>query len=191
MILEEGKEYTRDEIMEFMGISLEVWNHNKNKLLDNLANYYEFEINYNDSKQNIKWTYRIVKKLGEYYPIERKTKKRKEFETLLEKTIKEIVAEDDLQSAANITRLISKFEDCHKDKFAAFGYSEGYLYELVRIKLKEMYGEYKISFGKVGYIEDRVSCVANVDDCIYTPLNEKERKFLYDAYSKRRNENTE
>lgn len=183
MTIEVGKTYTEAELQEFMEVSKDKWNHKRNELLDNFAIYYEYEVNYNDSKQRNNWTYTIIKQLGEYQKIPRKSKKtsqkKEEATKLIEEKIIEIITEDNLQTAANIARIFTA--EYSKD-FEKFGYTEGTLYELTRLKMREMFGTQPYEGGTHGYYNGKVWCIADVSNNVYIEMSEQVHKWFSNAY---------
>ena len=60
--LEVGKTYSTQQFIKALDISQSTWDRNREKYLDNLRIYYDFEVIYRGRRK----FYKIVKKLGDY-----------------------------------------------------------------------------------------------------------------------------
>ena len=161
---------TTKEMMEFFGVSKDVWKRNKNKLLENFGKYYEYEVVYRG--RNI--DYHIIKKLGDYKPIEKKSEKR---DRVYESNILEVIAEDNIQTAMNVSRIIKD-----NDSIKELNHSDGTVYEYTRVRMRNMFGVVVNEGGTKGIIEKKVWCKLVADYNYYVEMSEEEIQDFYDIY---------
>ena len=161
---------TTKEMMEFFGVSKDVWKRNKNKLLENFGKYYEYEVVYRG--RNI--DYHIIKKLGDYKPIEKKSEKR---DRVYESNILEVIAEDNIQTAMNVSRIIKD-----NDSIKELNHSDGTVYEYTRVRMRNMFGIVVNEGGTKGIIEKKVWCKLVADYNYYVEMSEEEIQDFYDIY---------
>ena len=135
MELIENKLYTTEEIQQFFNVSVHQWKRKREKLLLHLSNYYEYEIQYS-KRDSRKKNYYIIKKIEEYQPPTKETKaniiKR---DNAFEKEIIDVIKDDNIQTAANISRIIKD-----KDNIKELLYNDNKVYEYTRIRVRDWFG---------------------------------------------------
>lgn len=158
-------------MMEFFGVSKDVWKKNKNKLLENFGKYYEYEVVYRG--RNI--DYHIIKKIDDYKPIEKKSAKR---DRIYEDNILDVISEDNIQTAMNVSRIIKDRESIQE-----FNHSDGTIYEYTRVKMRNMFGVVVNQGGTKGIIEKKIWCRLVAEHNYYVEMSEEEIQDFYDIYS--------
>lgn len=161
---------TTKEMMEFFGVSKDVWKRNKNKLLENFGKYYEYEVVYRG--RNI--DYHIIKKIADYKPIEKKSEKR---DRVYESNILDVISEDNIQTAMNVSRIIKDY-----DSIKELNHSDGTIYEYTRVRMRNMFGVVVNEGGTKGIIEKKVWCKLVADYNYYVEMSEEEIQDFYDIY---------
>lgn len=162
MNLAVGLTYSTKAMQEFFGVSKDTWKKKKNQLLENLSYYYVYEVEY--SGRNI--NYKIKEQLGEYQPIPKKGARRDE---TYENGIIQIIADDNIQTAANVARRLSVEDAAIK----ALNHTSGTMYEYTRVRMRNMFGTRVNEGGSKGMISGRVWCRADVDNNCYIPLSQE------------------
>jgi hypothetical protein len=161
---------TTKEMIEFFGVSKDVWKRNRNKLLENFGKYYEYEVVYRG--RNI--DYHIIRKIDEYKPIEKKSEKR---DRVYESNILDVIAEDNIQTAMNVSRIIKDNDDIKE-----LNHSDGTVYEYTRVRMRNMFGVVVNEGGTKGIIEKKVWCKLVADYNYYVEMSEEEIQDFYDIY---------
>lgn len=166
-----GTAYTTKEMQEFFSVSKDQWKRNKNKLLENLGFYYEYEV----ERRGRSDYYTMVKQLGEYQPMQKKGEKR---DDTYEKGIIQVISEDNIQTAANVARRLREEDAAVK----AFNHSSGTVYEYTRVKMRNMFGTRLNEGGTRGVIMDKVWCRLDNENNCYIPLSKEMIEKFYEIY---------
>lgn len=154
---EVGATYTTTEMQERLGVSESTWSHNKNKLLDNFRQYYEYEVSY-EGRATL---YHILKQFGDYQKPPRKNAAQKH-EIIYEEEIIEVIKVDSIQTAANVARIIEDDEP-----ITQFGYTPKTHYEYTRLGMRELFGTQRNQNGRIGGILDKVWCGLDINAKAY------------------------
>lgn len=176
MELREGEYYSTAQMREFMDVSQSTWSHKRNELLDNFSLYYEYEVEYEGRTT----TYHILKKLGDYQGIPNKRDaeaRRAAYST----QIIEVIKEDNVQTAANVARIIQ-----NSDAIRVFNHKYGTIQEYSRIQMREMFGSGKNGVGTKGMIMDKIWCRADLENNCYIPMPEEHIKAFYGFFRRER-----
>lgn len=182
MELIENHIYSTKEMMEFFGVTKENWKKNKNKLLFHLSNFYEYEVTY-DIHDLRKRNYKIVKKLFDYEPPQKKSVKR---DKTYENKIIDIIEYDNLQTAKNVSRLIKD-----DTEIKAMNHKDGTIYEYTRVRMRIMFGTKVGEFGTKGCIEKKIWCKLDSTNNCYIQLSEELVNAFYDFFETEKNAATE
>ena len=174
MELLEGITYTTQEMMKFFGVSKDTWKKKKDALLFHLSNYYEYEIEY-DKKDYRKLNYFIIKKNYDYEPPQKKSVKR---DKTYEKEIIEVIENDPLQTAKNVSRIIK-----NHDEIVKFNHKEGTVYEYTRVRMRHMFGVKAGEYGTHGTIEEKIWCRLDEENNCYIELSTEEIDEFYKIFS--------
>ena len=172
MNLAAGITYSTKEMQEFFGVSKDNWKKQKNKLLENFGNYYEYEV----ERRGRNDYYHVLKQLGDYQPIQRKSSKR---DKTYEQGIIRVIEDDNIQTAANVARRLGK-EDA---AVQSFNHSAGTIYEYTRTRMRNMFGVKVNEGGSQGMITGKVWCRLDQDNNCYIPLSEESIQKFYAIYS--------
>ena len=172
MNLAVGMTYSTKGMQEFFGVSKDTWKRKKNELLENLSYYYVYEVEY--SGRNI--NYKIMEKLGDYQPIQKKGAKRDE---AYENGIIQVISEDNIQTAANVARRLQKEDAAVK----ALNHSSGTVYEYTRTRMRNMFGTKVNEGGSKGMISNKVWCRLDADNDCYVPMSEEAITKFFEIYS--------
>ena len=172
MELEEGKIYTTAQIQEFMGIGESTWNHKRSELLDNFCLYYEYEPIYEGRSTN----YHIIRKFGDYKkPLSKRAKEKRD--SIYEKEIVDVIQTDNLQTAANVSRIIGS-----ADEIKAYNHTDGTIYEYTRLRMLSMFGKTIGEGGTHGAIIEKIWCRADLVNNMYIPMSEEETHDFFEMY---------
>lgn len=164
MELLENHIYTTAELQEAMGISASTWKRKRQELLDNLALYYDYEIITTGRSIN----FHVVEKLGEYQPPLRKNAKEKR-DADYAKEIAEVVRQDNLQTAANISRIIKYKEDIQQ-----YHHSDNTICKYTRENMNLMYGDDVGKSGTHGCIISYNWCRFYKEQNKYEPMTQEQ-----------------
>ena len=166
---EVDKVYSTKQMIELFGISQSTWDHNRNKYLDNFALYYEYECIYKGRNTD----YHILKQLGDYQkPPSKRDKEVRD--NVYSNEIIEVVKEDSLQTAANVSRIIKDNEP-----IKAYNHSDGTVYEYTRIRMRELFGRSLDEGGTIGGMTEKIWCKLDSEHNCYIPIGEvMEQKFF-------------
>lgn len=177
-----GKEYTTDEMKEFFSVSNDKWKKERDKLLMHLSIYYDYEVKY-DRKDARRRIYTILSQKSIYEPYksvrQQAIDKR---DKVFEKEILDVIENDNLQTAKNISRIIDK------DIKEELNYETGTIYEYTRLRVNKWFGKGNNTVGTKGMITDKIWCYLDINNNCYIPLNEKQIHFLFSTYSKEIND---
>lgn len=165
---EVGKTYSTKEMIRLFGVSESTWSHNRNKLLDNFKQYYEYDVKYEGRST----FYSILQKYGEYNKPLRKNDSSKRDKVYSEEIVK-VIKKDNVQTAKNVSRIIKDTEP-----IALFNHKESTVYENTRLRMREMFGTDMLSGGTIGGMLDKIWCGLDHQTNTYLPLSDK----LYDAF---------
>lgn len=171
-----GNVYSTKEMQKLMGISESTWAHNKDKYLDNFALYYEYDVEYDGNKTN----YRILKQLGDYKKPPNKRDKEKRDKTYSEEIVT-VVEEDNVQTAANVSRIIKDHEPIRQ-----FQHADSTVYEYTRVRMRLMFGNREGCGGTVGGIIEKIWCMLDREHNCYIPMETEQIKAFFSFI---RNEN--
>lgn len=161
MNLEIGKTYTTEELIKVLEVSKSTWDHKRKEYLDNLALYYEYEVEDNGVGHTI--TYHITKKLGEYVsPLRINNKKR--WEQAYTDAILDVIKEQPLQTATNLARIIK-----NDPRVQQYNHADDTIKGYVGTVLNKMYGTELNTGGTHGYIKQFVTATLDFKNNIYIP----------------------
>ena len=160
---EVGATYTTTEMMELLGVSKSTWSHNKDKLLDNFRQYYEYEVSY-EGRATL---YHILKQLGDYQKPPRKNAAQKH-EIIYEEEIIEVIKVDAIQTEANVARIVENDEPIRQ-----FGFTPKTHYEYTRLGMRELFGTQRNQNGRIGGILDKVWCGLDRETNTYFQMPDK------------------
>ncbi len=164
-----GKVYSTKEMQKLMGISESTWAHKKNTYLDNFALYYEYNVEYDGNKIN----YRILKQFGDYKKPANKRDKEKRDQVYSQEIIS-VVEEDNIQTAANVSRIIKDHEPIRQ-----LHHTEGTIYEYTRVRMRLMFGNKEGAGGTIGGIMEKVWCKLDAETNCYIPMSEEDIGALF------------
>ena len=162
MELLEGVTYTTDDMIKFFNVSKPTWKKKREQLLLHFGSFYEYEVEY-DKDDYRKRSYTIIKKLFDYEPPQKKSVKR---DKTYEKKIIDVIENDNLQTAMNVSRIIKD-----EDEIKAMNHKDGTVYEYTRVRMRNMFGTKAGESGTRGYISEKVWCRFNADDCCYETIS--------------------
>lgn len=182
--LEIGKTYTTQELQQALGItSRSTWSHKKNEYLDSLSRAYEYEVSYKGKSA----FYTFTKQIGEYQKPENK-RSREKTDAVIHQFIRDVVEEDNLQTAANIGRRAFESFGDSKTKVAELGLKESTTQEYIRIRMREMFGTKIGQGGTDGYMMEKVWCRLNAEGNYYEEISDKIIKDYYEIVQTIKNE---
>lgn len=166
MVLKEQDVLSTKQLVEYLGIKESTFKNNKEKYLENLALYYDFEV-FQKGRGNF---YRILKKKGEYKAPPRKiAKKMIEKNKIYEEEIVEVIKEDPVQTYANVNRELVK-----KGVVEKLEYEITSSYNNVTKNMKILFGSDKNEGGTRGKIIDKIWCRLDKATNRYVRLNSEE-----------------
>lgn len=164
-----NKPYSTKELAEALGITYGSFKNRKNEYLDSLSRAYEYETSYKG--RGIFYTF--TSQITEYNGYERKNAREKN-DAVIYKFIKEVIEEDDLQTAANMgRRAFESFAEGVKTDVAKLGLTEGTTKEYIRLQMREMFGTQvgENNGGTDGFISEKVWCRLNAEYNVYEELS--------------------
>ena len=161
-------------MIEFFGVSKATWKKKKDRLLDHFRRYYMYEVFY-DTKDMRKINYKILKKLQEYEPPLGKGAKR---DLVYDKKIEEVIEEDNIQTARNVSRIIKD-----DTEIVALNHTDNTRYEYTRVRMRIMFGTKAGEHGTKGFISDKIWCKLDENNNCYIELTPEEIQKFYDIYS--------
>lgn len=174
MNIYEGEIKSTKEMREFFGVNEDQWKKQKNKLLEHFSKFYEYEVKY--SGRNI--NYHIIKKLAEYEPIPKKKDKN---DQLYESGIIRVIEEDNLQTAANVARILAIEDETIKKL-----HKESTIYEYTRVRMRNMFGTAINEGGTRGMIEEKRWCKLIKADNVYEEMSQEHIDAFLLLFSKMR-----
>lgn len=164
-MFEKNKKYSTQELAKEMQISTSTFKREKEKYLDYLSIFCDFEISYSGRSTY----YTITEVYGEY---EKQTKKNAEKK---EKVYREasiaVIKKDNLQTAANIGRIIK-----HEDKIKELHHADSTIGRYTRKVIKKMLNE------NILHIEDKLWCRLSKEENKYYELNNEEIKEFFELF---------
>ena len=171
-----NKPYSTKELAEALGITYGSFKNRKNEYLDSLSRAYEYEISYKG--RGIFYTF--TSQIAEYNGYERKNAREKN-DAVIHKFIREVIEEDDLQTAANMgRRAFESFAEGVKTEVAKLGLAESTTKEYIRLKMREMFGTKIGESGTDGFISEKVWCKLNAEYNVYEELSDDIVKDYYE-----------
>jgi hypothetical protein len=176
--LEIGKSYTTKELQQTLEISVNIWKKKKNEYLDSLSQAYEYEI----TQKGRATLYTFTKQIGEYQKPENK-RSREKTNAIIHQFIRETIEEDNLQTAANITRRAFRNRS-QKTEVAELGLKESTTCEYTRIQMREMFGSKVGQGGTDGYMMEKVWCKLNKTKNRYEELSQDIVEDYYKIFNK-------
>ena len=159
-----------------MGISESTWSHKRDELLRNLSLYYDYEVEYEGRTTK----YHILKKLGDYQKIPNKRDAKIRDNTYSEKIV-EVIKEDNVQTAANVARIIQDDE-----KIKVFNHKFSTVQEYTRLQMREMFGKNQNEGGTRGRILEKIWCRADLEYNVYVPMPQEQIKAFFDLFHEER-----
>lgn len=181
MELLENHNYSTEDMYNFFGVSKSNWKKNKDKFLVHLQQYYEYEITYNEHDRR-KHNYHIIKKIKEYEPP--KSKKEIKNEIYINQIIN-VIEKDNLQTAKNVSRIISNNKEIKE-----LNHAESTIYEYTRVNMRTMFGKKVGDFGTKGIINNKIWCFLDKKYNVYIPIEKEKIEFLYDTFKFLKKENS-
>lgn len=178
MFFKKGDTFTTTEFIKKLGCSERTWKRKKEEILTAFGKVIDFSI----IKLGRKINY-IILSDGEF-EYERKKDISEERNKVFQDTIVEVVREQPLNTAANVSRVITR----KQLPPTQFGYSDGTQYEYTRTNMKEIYdGELdfsksaeevkeKAAIRRRGHIEEKIWCRYDKENLKYIPMPEDEKK---------------
>lgn len=172
-MFEKNKKYSTQELAKEMQISFSTFRNNKEKYLDYLSIFCDFEISYSGRSTY----YTITEIYGEYEKLTKKSAEKKE-KAYREASI-EVIKKDNLQTAANIGRLIK-----NDNKIKELHHADSTICRYAQKAIRKMLDE------NILHIEDKLWCRLSKEENKYYKLsNEEIKEFfeLFGAYQKEEN----
>jgi hypothetical protein len=171
-----GKTYKTDDLIILLGISKSTWSRRKDEYLTSLSQAYEYEVTYKGRSV----LYTFTKQIGDYQKPENKRSREKN-DAVIHKFIKEVIEEDNLQTAANMgRRAFESFAKDVKTEVAELGLKESTVKEYIRLQMREMFGTKINQGGTDGYISEKIWCRLNAEYNVYEELTDEVIKDYYD-----------
>lgn len=164
-----GKTYNTQELAKALGVSRETFSKKKNEYLNSLSQAYEYEVGYKGRAI----LYTITSQIGDFQKPERKNAREKN-DAVIHQFIRDVIEEDDLQTAANMgRRAFESFVEGVKTDVAKLGLTEGTTKEYIRLQMREMFGTQvgENNGGTDGFISEKVWCRLNAEYNIYEELS--------------------
>ena len=158
-------------LISFLGVSDNVWKRKKEQLLQHFGNYYEYEVIYRG--RNI--DYHIIDKIKDYEPIPKKSTKR---DKIYKESILEVIAEDNIQTAMNVSRIIK-----NNDSIKQYNHKDSTVYEYTRVNMRNMFGVKVNQGGTNGIIERKVWCKLIEEYNFYEEMCDEDIAELYNLFS--------
>lgn len=168
-----GKTYTTGELQQALSVSESSWSHDRNRYLDNLRLYYEYEVKYRGRNTD----YYIVKKLGDYQKPPRK-RDRAIQDAVYEEQIVDVIETDNYQTASNVARIIKS-----RKPIQAFHHSDNTVKEYTRLRMREMFGKRPNEGGTRGAILEKEWCRLDLLNNCYLPMSEADIQSFYDLFA--------
>lgn len=173
MELIENNVYTTKEMIAFFGVSQNTWKKKKEQLLFHFGSFYEYEVEY-DKHDYRKQNYRIIKKLFDYEPPQKKSVKR---DRTYENKIIDVIEYDNVQTAMNVSRLIKD-----DDEIKEMNHKDGTIYEYTRVRMRNMFGTKAGESGTRGYIIEKIWCRLDAENNCYIELPPEYVNEFYDLF---------
>ena len=173
MELLEGVTYTTDEMIKFFNVSKATWKKKKEQLLLHFGSFYEYEVEYDKSDYR-KRNYTITKKLFDYEPPLKKSVKR---DNTYENKIIDVIENDNIQTAMNVSRLIKDDTEIKE-----MNHKDGTVYEYTRVRMRNMFGTKVGERGTRGYIIEKVWCRFDEEHNCYNTLPQKDIDNFYKIF---------
>lgn len=174
--LQVGRYYSTKELQAFMGIKESTWSHKRDALLRNLSIYYDYEVEYDGRKAE----YHILKKLGDYQGIPRKRNAAKR-DAVYSSQIIEVIKEDNVQTAANVARIINDHKEIQE-----FNHKFGTVQEYTRLRMREMFGKQQNEGGTTGRILEKVWVRLDAEHNVYFPMDDNQIEAFYACFKRER-----
>ena len=171
MDIKPGATLSTKEIISFLGVSENVWKRKKEQLLQHFGNYYEYEVIYRG--RNI--DYHILNKIKDYEQIPKKSTKR---DKIYKESILEVIAEDNIQTAMNVSRIIKD-----NDSIKKYNHKDSTVYEYTRVNMRNMFGVKVNQGGTNGLIERKVWCKLIEEYNYYAEMSDEDIAELYNLFS--------
>ncbi len=175
-----GKTYRTDELIKELGVSRSVFSHKKDKYLDSLSRAYKYEVTCK-GRANL---YTIIEKIGDYEKPQKEMQEKKN-DAVIHDFIKEVIEEDNLQTAANISR---KAVGETNSKVVELGLKESTIRKYVRTNMKKMFGTKIYEGGTDGCFEEKVWCKLNKKDNVYEELSDDIIQEFYNTFDEVKSE---
>ena len=158
----------------FFGVSKDTWKKKKDNLLLHLQQYYEYEVEYNE-KDRRRLDYHIIKKIKDYEPPKGKKAKQN---IIYSEQIINVIEEDSWQTAKNVSRIIK-----NRKEIIDLKHKDGTIYEYTRVNMRTMFGSKIGEGGTMGIITEKIWCIPDTENNVYTALDDTQVKFLYDTFA--------
>jgi hypothetical protein len=173
-----GQTYNTQELAKALGICRDTFTKRRNEYLDSLSQAYKYEISYKGRAI----LYTIIEQIGEFQKPERKNAKEKT-NAIIHQFIRETIEEDNLQTAANITRRAFRNRS-QKTEVAELGLKESTTCEYTRVQMREMFGSKVGQGGTDGYMMEKVWCKLNKTKNRYEELSQDIVEDYYKIFNK-------
>lgn len=169
-MLQKNREYSTRELIKELGISENQWNYRREEILDSLKFAYNYEIIIKGRS-----TYFVIKEqIGEFEKPLRKNAKEK-VEKVLQELAVDIIQKDNLQTAANLSRLVEELPEIKK-----LNMKQPTLAKHFSSVLKESFGKEVNEGGTKGKISERVWCELDRTVNKYYPMSQEEIDYFFD-----------
>lgn len=171
-----GRTYSTKELQKELGIAPTTWKTKKNEYLNSLSQAYEYEISYKG--RSILYTF--TAKIGDFEKPARKNSREKT-DAVIRQFVRDVIEEDDLQTAANMSRrAFESFVEGIKTDVAKLGLKESTTKEYIRLNMREMFGTKINEGGTDGFISEKVWCKLNAEYNVYEELSDDIVKSYYE-----------
>ena len=173
MLAQKNEKITQTELIKRLGINKNTFSRNRERILNELKQCCEYTIKAEGSALY----YTFLTDCNYFYCKDRSEQKKKD--SILEKAIQETIKKYPLNTARNITRIITS----NYAEIQDLEYSSETYYKYTRLRVRLWYGSAQ-EVGEKGYIADRVYCRLENEE--YIPMDEKEIQAYVNLYGKQR-----
>lgn len=177
-----NEKLTIGQLSQRFGICRKTFSNRKIDLLYDLSHFCKYEI-IREGRSEI---YHFLED-GEYIYCRKNSKEMKERDAIYEKAIIQILTDQPLNTAANISRIAKETIP----EITQLGYADATNYEYIRVRMRKWFGkdEHDLPlFGeelqRKGYIDHKTWCYLDVATNIYVPLTEEQIADLKNIFQK-------
>lgn len=191
-----GEKLNTRQLYQRIGISSTTWKNNKERILYDLSNCYQYQVIYKGKSV----IYHFIKKYCDYhYKQKRKKNKNTIYRDIyFEENIVLVLLSFPINTAKNVSRML--VEDYNENILKQLNYTDGTMYQYTRIRMRDWFGKSICDRGSFnsqqeinkmktrrGYIKRKVWCVLGntyQTHNTYIPLSEKQLKELHSLFTK-------